>query len=221
MEKPVTKIQSRTITLSEKRSDSGCEICQLKSNQDIRLRVHHKMFVQRWRQWTRRGKEMLVLAVLHVVSKCVCLSPSCQHLLLGNVNPGVSIQCHITPNFQDAFMWRGHFVFSSSVCRVLYPHAVVFCYHARYWLICVQLQQDLFSHKRKRQVMYPHLWASSMCSSRRHLDVTVRFCIYVCITLAGLVQFHGCVCIHHSENMCVLNVFVYLWFPHPFLSFSL
>lgn len=70
--------------------------------------------------------------------------------------------------------------------------------------------------------MYPHLWASSVRSSRRHSDVTVCFCVHVCITLAGLVQFRGCVCIHHSENVCVECICVSVNSPpFFFLPFSL
>lgn len=54
--KAVTKSLSGTTTLSEKRPDSGCEVCQLKSKQDIRLRIYHGMFAQRC---SKRGIEML------------------------------------------------------------------------------------------------------------------------------------------------------------------
>lgn len=69
---------------------------------------------------------------------------------LGNVYLVAGTQCNITPNSLDAFMRRGTFVVSSSVCRVLRLHALMFCVHACYWLTCIQLQLDRFSYKRMR-----------------------------------------------------------------------
>lgn len=212
------KTQSGTTTLSEKRSDSGCVVCKIKpgyKTENISRDVCTQMVAMNYR---RQG-----------FFKCIFFSvKTCQKYILQEVNsqPCKPLQrstpYNITPSSKDAFMRRGTFVVPpSSMCSLVSACFLVFVTMHVIYLFAYCSCSRIFSHKRKRQVMFPHLQVPNVCSSHRHLDVTVCFC--VCITSSGLVHFRGCVCIHHSENMCVLNVFVCVCeFPtHFILSFFL
>lgn len=139
---------------------------------------------------------------------------------LGNVSLEVNTQCNITPNSQDAFMRRGTFVVSSSAssssspCRVLCLHALVFCEHACYWLTRMLLQPDLFSHKRKRRLVRSHLRAPVVLGYH---------CMFLCPCLCYINQISAgpWACLHprricvYWTHLCVCEL------PTLFFSFFL
>lgn len=83
------------------------------------------------------------------------------------------------------------------------------------------LQQDLFSHRR--QIMYPHLWASTVCSSLGCYCTLLCLCLYYVSWISAVLW----VCLHPSlrEYACVECICVSVntppFFFFFFLSFSL
>lgn len=113
------------------------------------------------------------------------------------------------------FASRRHGTFVVSF-TVLCLHALCFCCRA-----CYCFPANCF-----RMTDFPARHRGRLCGRP---DVTLCFCVGVCTPLAGLVPLYGCVCIHHSVNMCVLNIFCicvlfsffFLSFFPPFISFTI
>lgn len=221
------KLKSGTTTLSEKRSESGCEVRLLKSNQDIRLRMYHEMFAQKYTKggfgdaflWSSKP-----LQHFEFPPKCVFFyfAGSKQHLR----------ECQPWGRHHSRFPWclRETCYFCCLLLIVPSCICLLLCFVTTHVidLFAHCCSSDLVSHmrkrerERKRQVMRPHLWASTMCSSRRHSDVTVGFCVRVCITLSGLAKVLW-VCLHPllREYVCWMHLCVCKFPTLLFLSFFL
>lgn len=118
--------------LSEKRSDLGCEGRSTKikpgyKTENISQHVCAHMVTTNQKREEDAFPCSASCFLSNVSPRILYFAESKQHIL-GVVNLEVS---KITPNSKDAFM-RRTFVVSSSVCRVLFLHALVFRGHAYY-----------------------------------------------------------------------------------------